>query len=182
MIDLVPYRYAKVTRRLLRRHTAAAGCGHVPHIYHIQRVQREAWPTSRNHPVEGLLEATHMRSSGRAPTIRKRIEKRLLVHMQQEIISARPSSARGCLLAPRSRRALLPIRPLADEDESEGWKQHAHTETNHLTQCSASNVGHALSAVRVSMPAGCITCGAIGNVFLRFVAVCSRDEHFTPLF
>ena len=151
--------------RLLRRHTAAAGCAHVPHIYHIQRVQREAWPTSRNHPVE----ATHMRSSGRAPTIRKRIEKRLLVHMQQGIISTRPSSARGCLLAPRSRRALLPIRPLADEDESEGWKQPAHTETNHLTQCSASKVGHALSAVLVSMPAGCITCGAIGNVFLRFV-------------
>ena len=139
-------------------------CARTPHIS-IQRVQREAWPTSRNHPVE----ATHMRSSGRAPTIRKRIEKRLLVHMQQGIISTRPSSARGCLLAPRSRRALLPIRPLADEDESEGWKQPAHTETNHLTQCSASKVGHALSAVLVSMPAGCITCGAIGNVFLRFV-------------
>ena len=172
MIDLVPYRYAKVTRRLLRRHTAAAGCAHVPHIYHIQRVQREAWPTSRNHPVE----ATHMRSSGRAPTVRKRIEKRLLVQMQQENITTRPSSARGCLLAPRSRRALLPIRPLADEDESEGWKQPAHSETNHLTQCSASNVGHALSAVLVSMPAGCITCGAIGNVFLRFVVSCLQSR------
>ena len=167
-------RYAKVTRRLLRRHTAAAGSARVPHIYPLQRVQREAWPTSRNHPVE----ATHMRSSGRAPTVRKRIEKRLLVHimMQQEIISTRPSSARGCLLAPRSRRALLPIRPLADEDESEGWKQPAHTETNHLTQCSASNVGHALSAVLVSMPAGCITCGAIGNVFLRFVVSCLQSR------
>ena len=45
--------------------------------------------TSRNHPAE----ATHMRSSGRAPTIRKRIENRLLVRMQQAHISARPIPA-----------------------------------------------------------------------------------------
>ena len=45
--------------------------------------------TSRNHPAE----ATHMRSSGRAPTIRKRIENRLLVRMPQAHISARPIPA-----------------------------------------------------------------------------------------
>ena len=59
-------------------HTACAACS-------VANEQR----TSRNHPAE----ATHMRSSGRAPTIRKQIENRLLVRMQQAHISARPIPA-----------------------------------------------------------------------------------------
>ena len=79
-------------------HTTCAACS-------VANEQR----TSRNHPAE----ATHMRSSGRAPTIRKQIENRLLVRMQQAHISARPIPALGCLQTPRSRRALLPpTRPL----------------------------------------------------------------------
>ena len=59
-------------------HTTCAACS-------VANEQR----TSRNHPAE----ATHMRSSGRAPTIRKQIENRLLVRMQQAHISARPIPA-----------------------------------------------------------------------------------------
>ena len=53
----------------------------------LQRANEQR--TSRNHPAE----ATRMRSSGRAPTIRKQIENRLLVRMQQAHISARPIPA-----------------------------------------------------------------------------------------
>ena len=50
-------------------------------------------PGARDEEDDDDAEGAAMRSSGRAPTIRKQIENRLLVRMQQAHISARPIPA-----------------------------------------------------------------------------------------
>ena len=59
-------------------------------------------------------------ASGRVPMIRKRTGECLLLRSHKATISTRATPASDCLLTLRLRRALLPMRPLADEDTCEG--------------------------------------------------------------
>jgi hypothetical protein len=106
----------------LRQHTAAAGCPHISRLCpnttcaacSVTNEQR----TSRNHPAE----ATHMRSSGRAPTITKRIKNRLLVRVSRHIVRDLFQLEGACGRLVRVVR-FFPPRDRHHEDESEGQEQ-----------------------------------------------------------